>query len=123
MRCYKIVRKTRDGILKSGYVVDPYAVTYGPEETTTAPFGGLLAFATLSAALDFAAGPGGGVEVWLAEGEDPIELPRYAGGHQDEYEKAWSGTLELPPELQYQWPPETVAFRRIRLERLVRALR
>lgn len=113
---YKIVYKTDDKRLSSLFAPPPYSVNYHVGEWATAPVGGLLAFKTLKQAKAYRFGER--KEIWAASAEEPVPLPRWAATSSLVYRQCWADEA-LEPVFRQIWPDGTVAYRRIRLNRLV----
>lgn len=121
-KCYKIVTTGPNG-LTSCYASHDYQMAYAPDVETVAAVGGLLMFATLEAASTFHWTCGVSHDgLWEVEALEEITLPpfRAGSGCGEDYPSVWDGTYTpLPRQIEWVWPPETKAFRRVKLMRRV----
>jgi hypothetical protein len=134
MRYYKVVRM-EGGQLWSAGVRDELQCEYIPGQWTVAPVGGLLVFRSQKDARRWIrkCGSANAFQIWLADCEDPVSLPAVGLGYpwiRRAAEYVWAtGLVPLHTEgwLNYQsyilysdWPAGTLAFRKVRLIRLIR---
>jgi hypothetical protein len=127
---YKVVRM-ESGRLWSACARDELQCEYVPGQWATAPVGGLLVFRSEKDARrwvrECCAGAEYMIQVWLADCEDPVPLPRIALGYpwiKKIAEHVWSkgalperieGWVRYGPILDADWPAGTLAFRKVKL--------
>ena len=121
---YKVVRRTEHGTLVSCSTDHPeLMVQYRPGEWAEAPVGGLLAFSSWASADGFACGlrakTHNHYEVWECEAEEPVSLPDFRAIYTDLTNAVrwlWRQvTIRIPLYGFAPWPPDTQAFKRVRL--------
>jgi hypothetical protein len=114
---YKVVRNVK-GRLVSAIVDGPTTLEYFPGEWTEATVGGILVYGEENTAHEFA----GRLpwEVWLAEVDGPISLPKYRLDicllTDNQVKQLWDEDFrKFDPWNLEPWPAGTLAFKRCRL--------
>jgi hypothetical protein len=132
---YKVVRNT-EGQLASASIEGPAALVYHPGKWVEAKIGGILVFSDEEEAVRFAERIGANsvkytMEVWLAEVEDPIKLPKYSLWYwgwdlpileriQDVWEERWNKVRGFD---LVRWPEGTLAFKRCLLSEKIKEVK